>query len=53
MIIYNKGRVSTILHNDGLVNYYGKILAYQEANQYLDSLCIKHQKCNSSATGYE
>jgi hypothetical protein len=30
--------MTTILHKDGLVNYYGKILAYQEANQYLDLL---------------
>ena len=30
--------MTIILHKDGLVNYYGKILAYQEANQYLDLL---------------
>jgi alkylated DNA repair dioxygenase AlkB len=30
--------MTIILHKDGLVNYYGKILAYQEANQYLDML---------------
>ena len=30
--------MNVILHKDGLVNYYGKILAYQEANQYLDLL---------------
>jgi alkylated DNA repair dioxygenase AlkB len=30
--------MTIILHKDGLVNYYGKILAYQEANRYLDLL---------------
>jgi alkylated DNA repair dioxygenase AlkB len=30
--------MTIILHKDGLVNYYGKILAYQEANQYLEML---------------
>src|SRR5918996_1167450 len=30
--------MNVILHKDGLVNYYGKILAYQEANQYLEML---------------
>jgi alkylated DNA repair dioxygenase AlkB len=30
--------MTIILNKDGLVNYYGKILAYQEANQYLDLL---------------
>jgi alkylated DNA repair dioxygenase AlkB len=30
--------MTIILHKDGLVNYYGKILAYQEANQYLKML---------------
>jgi hypothetical protein len=38
--------MTIILHKDGLVSYYGKILAYQEANQYLDSFRIKHQKYN-------
>lgn len=38
MTILDKNGVSIILDNDGLVNYYGKILAYQEANQYLDLL---------------
>lgn len=38
MTIFDKNGVSNILDNDGLVNYYGKILAYQEANQYLDLL---------------
>jgi alkylated DNA repair dioxygenase AlkB len=38
MTIFDKNGVSIILDNDGLVNYYGKILAYQEANQYLDLL---------------
>jgi alkylated DNA repair dioxygenase AlkB len=38
MTIFDKDRVYIILDNDGLVNYYGKILAYQEANQYLDLL---------------
>jgi alkylated DNA repair dioxygenase AlkB len=30
--------MTIILNKDGLVNYHGKILAYQEANQYLDLL---------------
>jgi alkylated DNA repair dioxygenase AlkB len=30
--------MTIILNKDGLVNYYGKILAYQEANQYLEML---------------
>jgi alkylated DNA repair dioxygenase AlkB len=30
--------MTIILHKDGLVNYYGKILTYQEANQYLEML---------------
>jgi alkylated DNA repair dioxygenase AlkB len=38
MTIFDKNGVSIILDNDGLVNYYRKILAYQEANQYLDLL---------------
>jgi alkylated DNA repair dioxygenase AlkB len=38
MSLLNEDKVSNLLPNDGLVNYYGKILAYQEANQYLDLL---------------
>jgi hypothetical protein len=38
MTIFDKERVSIILHKDGLVNYYGKILTSEEANQYLDLL---------------
>jgi alkylated DNA repair dioxygenase AlkB len=30
--------MTIILHKDGLVNYYGKILTYQDANQYLEML---------------
>jgi alkylated DNA repair dioxygenase AlkB len=38
MTRYNENRVHIILNNDGLVNYYGKILAHTEANQYFDLL---------------
>lgn len=34
----NKDRVSNILHADGTVNYYGKILSSREASQYFDLL---------------
>ena len=37
MTISNKYRVSNILNKDGTVNYYGKILSYEEANQYFSS----------------
>ena len=38
MTLLNKDRVSNILHTDGTVNYYGKILSSREANQYFDLL---------------
>ena len=38
MTISNEYRVSNILNKDGTVNYYGKILSYEEANQYFRSL---------------
>jgi alkylated DNA repair dioxygenase AlkB len=38
MTIFDRNRVSIILDNDGLVNYYGKILTSKEATQYLDLL---------------
>ena len=34
----NKDRVNNILHTDGTVNYYGKILSSSEAGQYFDLL---------------
>ena len=38
MARYNENRVGIILDNDGLVNYYGKILSHTEANRYFDLL---------------
>ena len=38
MTISNEYRVSNILNKDGTVNYYGKVLASKEANQYFNSL---------------
>jgi alkylated DNA repair dioxygenase AlkB len=38
MGLFNEDRVRNILHKDGTVNYYGKILASKEANQYFDLL---------------
>ena len=38
MTIFNEYRVSNILNKDGTVNYYGKILSSEEANQYFDLL---------------
>ena len=38
MTLLNKDRISNILHTDGTVNYYGKILSSREANQYFDLL---------------
>jgi alkylated DNA repair dioxygenase AlkB len=38
MNLLNKDRVSNILHTDGTVNYYGKILSSREANEYFDLL---------------
>src|ERR687883_161976 len=38
MTLFNKDRVSNILHTDGTVNYYGKVLSSREADQYFDLL---------------
>jgi alkylated DNA repair dioxygenase AlkB len=38
MTTLNEYRISNILNTDGTVNYYGKILSSQEANQYFDLL---------------
>jgi alkylated DNA repair dioxygenase AlkB len=38
MTLFNEYRVSNILNKDGTVNYYGKILSSEEANQYFGSL---------------
>jgi alkylated DNA repair dioxygenase AlkB len=38
MNLLNKERVNNILHTDGTVNYYGKILSARQANQYFDLL---------------
>ena len=38
MTKFNEYGVSKILNKDGTVNYYGKILASEEANQYFDLL---------------
>ena len=38
MTLFNEYRVSNILNKDGTVNYYGKILSSEEANQYFSSL---------------
>jgi alkylated DNA repair dioxygenase AlkB len=38
MGLFNEDRVRNILHKDGTVNYYGKILPSKEANQYFDLL---------------
>jgi alkylated DNA repair dioxygenase AlkB len=39
MTLFNEYRASNnILNKDGAVNYYGKILSSEEANQYLDLL---------------
>ncbi|MFZ0327406.1 MAG: alpha-ketoglutarate-dependent dioxygenase AlkB [Nitrososphaeraceae archaeon] len=38
MTIFNEYRVSNILNKDGTVNYYGKILSSEEANQYFGLL---------------
>jgi alkylated DNA repair dioxygenase AlkB len=35
---FNEYRASNILNKDGTVNYYGKILSSEEANQYYDLL---------------
>jgi alkylated DNA repair dioxygenase AlkB len=36
--IFNEYRLSNILNKDGTVNYHGKILSLEEANQYFDLL---------------
>lgn len=38
MTLLNNDTISNILHTDGTVNYYGKILSSGEANQYFDLL---------------
>src|SRR5918912_4152643 len=38
MTLINEYRVSNILNKDGTVNYYGKILSSEEANQYFGLL---------------
>jgi alkylated DNA repair dioxygenase AlkB len=38
MSLFNEDRLSNILPKDGTVNFYGKILASKEANQYFDFL---------------
>jgi len=38
MTKFNEYGVSKILNKDGTVNYYGKILPSEEANQYFDLL---------------
>jgi alkylated DNA repair dioxygenase AlkB len=38
MTLFNEYRVSNILNKDGTVNYYGKILSSEEANQYFGLL---------------
>jgi hypothetical protein len=41
MTLFNEYRVSNILNKDGMVNYYGKILSSEEANQYFGLLMQK------------
>jgi alkylated DNA repair dioxygenase AlkB len=38
MTTFNEYKVINILNKDGVVNYYGKILSSEEANQYFDLL---------------
>jgi alkylated DNA repair dioxygenase AlkB len=38
MSLFNEDRVSNLLPKDGMVNYYGKVLASKEADQYFNSL---------------
>jgi alkylated DNA repair dioxygenase AlkB len=38
MSLFNEDRLSNILPKDGTANFYGKILASKEANQYFDLL---------------
>jgi hypothetical protein len=47
---FNEYRMSNILNKDGTINYYGKILSSEEANQYFDLLMqnIHGKKMKSS-----
>src|ERR671910_392163 len=38
MSLFGKNRVGNLLHEDGTVNYYGKVLISGEADQYFDLL---------------
>lgn len=38
MGLFNDDRISNLLPKDGTVNYYGKVLASKEADQYFDLL---------------
>src|ERR687898_285289 len=38
MSLFGKNRVGNLLHEDGTVNYYGKVLISKEANKYFDLL---------------
>jgi hypothetical protein len=38
MSLFGKNRVDNLLHEDGTVNYYGKVLISGEADQYFDLL---------------
>ena len=38
MSLFEEDRVSNLLPKDGMVNYYGKVLASKEADQYFNSL---------------
>jgi hypothetical protein len=38
MTTFNEYRVSNVLNKDGTVNYYGKILSSEKANQYFGLL---------------
>ena len=38
MSLFNEDRINSLLHKDGKVNYYGKVLAFGEADQYFDLL---------------
>jgi hypothetical protein len=43
MTTFNEYRVSNVLNKDDTVNYYGKILPSEEANQYFGLLMQKIQ----------
>jgi len=38
MSLFGKNRVGNLLHEDGTVNYYGKVLTSREADKYFDLL---------------